>query len=206
MRFLLIVILSLLISIQSNAEGVKKDSCSTAFGLFCTMVKPEHTKLHYAGSMGLFSVSAGWDYGQKKWETDFFVGFLPKYSGFKAHLTFTLKQTYIPWRRQLKHNLVFEPLTTGMFINKIFEEDFWTTLPEKYPDGYYWGPTNIRFNIFFGERITYKLPKEYKLDYITFYYEINTNDLYLLTYIQNPDSIKITDIFKLSLGVKLKLY
>lgn len=205
MRILLIVILTLFICLPSKANNVKKDSCTTAFGLFCSMIKPEHTKIHYAGSMGLFSISAGWDYGKKKWETDIFMGFLPKYSGFKAYPTFTIKQTFIPWRKQISSKVLFEPLTTGLFINKIFDEDFWTNLPEKYPEDYYWGPTNIRFNLFIGERITYNLPKEYKLEDISFYYEINTNDLYLITHLQNPSTIRITDIFKLSFGVKLKL-
>jgi len=205
MRILLILILSLSFSFYSKAEKVKQDSCKSAFGLFCTMIKPEHTKIHYAGSMGFISVSAGWDYGKKKWETDLFLGILPKYSGFKSHLTFTLKQTFIPWRKQIKRDILFEPLTTGLFINKIFEEDFWTKLPEKYPDGYYWGPTNLRLNMFLGERITYFLPEEYKVEYISFYYEINTNDLYLFTHIQNPKTIRLTDIFKLSFGVKLNL-
>ncbi len=102
MKVLLIIILTISIGLNCKAEKVKQDSCKSTFGLFCSMIKPDHTKIHYAGSMGLISVSAGWDYGKKKWETDIFLGILPKYSGFETQATFTIKQTFIPWRRQVK--------------------------------------------------------------------------------------------------------
>lgn len=205
MRILLITIFAIIFSFSSKAETTKQDTSYNALKLLWKIIKPEHSKIHYAGSMGFLSVSAGWDYGKDKWETDIFMGYLPRYSGFKGHPTFTLKQTFIPWKRQQNKNIIFEPLTTGLFINKIFEEDFWTHLPEKYPDNYYWGPTNLRLNLFIGERITFMLPEEYRLEYLSFYYEINTNDLYLITHIQNPNTVRLTDIFKVSFGVKLKL-
>ena len=41
---------------------------------------PTHSVIHYAGNMGLISVGAGWDYGKhRQWETQLFVGVLPKY-------------------------------------------------------------------------------------------------------------------------------
>ena len=41
---------------------------------------PTHTKLQFAGNMGLLSLGTGWDYGKRnQWETDIFFGILPKY-------------------------------------------------------------------------------------------------------------------------------
>lgn len=39
---------------------------------------PTHTKLQYAGGMGLLSWGIGWDYGKRgQWETDLLLGFIP---------------------------------------------------------------------------------------------------------------------------------
>lgn len=41
---------------------------------------PTHTKIQFAGNMGLLSFGTGWDYGRRnQWETDVFFGVLPKY-------------------------------------------------------------------------------------------------------------------------------
>lgn len=64
---------------------------------------PQYEKLQYAGSMGLISVGFGWDYGRKEqWETDVFLGYLPRFSGNKGHVTLTLKENYIPWKLDIK--------------------------------------------------------------------------------------------------------
>lgn len=58
---------------------------------------PTHTKIQFAGNMGLLSLGTGWDYGKRnQWETDIFLGVLPKYQSDCTKLTFTLKQNYIP--------------------------------------------------------------------------------------------------------------
>lgn len=39
---------------------------------------PTHTKLQFAGNMGLLSLGTGWDYGKRnQWETDIFSVFCP---------------------------------------------------------------------------------------------------------------------------------
>ena len=40
---------------------------------------PTHTKIQYAGGMGLLSWGIGWDYGKRgQWETDLLLGFIPR--------------------------------------------------------------------------------------------------------------------------------
>ena len=57
---------------------------------------PTHSKIQYAGNMGLLSFGTGWDYGKRnQWETDVLLGFIPKYSSKKAKVTMTLKQNYV---------------------------------------------------------------------------------------------------------------
>ena len=53
---------------------------------------PTHTKLQFAGNMGLLSLGTGWDYGKRnQWETDIFLGFLPKYNSKRNKITMTLE-------------------------------------------------------------------------------------------------------------------
>lgn len=86
---------------------------------------PTHTKLQYAGGMGLLSWGIGWDYGKRgQWETDLLLGFIPRYSSKHFKMTMTLKQNYIPWSIWLGKDFSLEPLTTGIYFNTVFSDDF----------------------------------------------------------------------------------
>lgn len=164
---------------------------------------PKQMKLQFAGSMGMISLGSGWVYGKKlQWETDMFVGFIPQIENMKGHMTATLKQTYTPFRIELNEDFTYEPLTTGIYLNKIFGTYFWNKLPDKYPNNYYFWATNTRFNIFLGQAVSYKMRKESVPNW-SFFYEVNTNDLYLLSIIGNK-MIKVTDIINISFGLRYR--
>ena len=168
---------------------------------------PKQNKLQFAGSMGMFSGSVGWYYGKKnQWETDLFLGFIPKMNRQDGHVTITLKETYTPWSLSLNDDFSYEPLTTGIYINKIFGEYFWSKLPERYPEGYYFWAVNTRFNVFLGQAITFKLNKSPLLGKeVSFYYEFSTNDLYIISAIGNQ-TIRVWDIVGLSLGIRYRVF
>lgn len=82
---------------------------------------PTHSKIQYAGNMGLLSFGTGWDYGKRnQWETDLLLGFIPKYSSKKAKVTMTLKQNYMPWSINLGKGFSTEPLSCGLYLNTVF--------------------------------------------------------------------------------------
>jgi len=169
---------------------------------------PTHQKIQYAGGMGLISLGVGWDYGKNdQWETDVFLGFLPKYSTKENKITFTVKQNFIPWDNRINKLFSYEPLACGLYINTIFNGDFWVSEPDKYPNGYYSFSTKMRFNIFLGQRITLHLPpdKRFFSRSVTAFYEISSNDLYLVSAFGNS-SLKPTDYLRLSFGLKFQLF
>ena len=167
---------------------------------------PKQSKLQFAGSMGMLSVGPGWYYGKiNQWETDWFIGFIPEIDDVKGHVTTTLKQTYTPFRIQLNDNLNFEPVTTGIYINKIFGEYFWSKLPEKYPKKYYFWAVNTRFHIFIGQSVALKLGERTLGKELSFFYEFNTNDLYLISAYSNK-TIGIKDIVGFSFGIKYRVF
>ena len=172
-------------------------------------VIPTHMKIQFAGSMGFLSIGTGWDYGKRdQWETDIMIGFIPKYSTSRTKITFTLKQNYLPWKVPLGNKgFSFEPLACGLYVNTVSGDQFWKTDPDRYPKGYYNISTKIRFHVFLGERITFKIPpeKRFGTKAVTFFYEISTCDLYIVSAVQNS-YLKPTDYLALSFGLKLQLF
>lgn len=169
---------------------------------------PTHVKLQYAGNMGLISVGTGWDYGKRnQWETDIYLGFLPKYKSDENKLTFTLKQNYIPWSLQVRQSrFSVEPLTCGMYLNSVLADEFWVSEPSRYPSGYYGFSSKVRIHLYLGQRLTYDIDPKYRFRAraITFYYELSTCDLYVVSAFTNK-YLKPKDYLSLSFGVKLQL-
>lgn len=169
---------------------------------------PTHTKMQFAGNMGLLSFGSGWDYGKKnQWETDLFVGFLPRYSSKEVKVTLTVKQNYLPWNLPLNRSFSVEPLACGIYLNTVFGDQFWVNEPDRYPKGYYGFSSKIRANIFLGQRITYKIAPEHRLlaKSIGLFYELSSSDLYIVSAFTNR-YLRPRDYLSLSFGVKLQLF
>lgn len=169
-------------------------------------VIPTHAKLQYAGNMGLISIGTGWDYGKRnQWETDIYFGFLPKYSSKKNKITMTLKQNFMPWNLQLGKGFSTEPLACGLYVNTVFGDQFWVHEPDRYPKGYYGFSSKVRFHVYLGQRLTFNIPAQHRLmaRSITFFYELSTCDLYVVSAIQNS-YLKPRDYLSLSFGLKFQ--
>jgi len=166
---------------------------------------PKYQNVQYAGSMGLFSLGVGWDYGRRKqWESELMFGVIPRFSSHKAKVTFTLKQNYVPWEVRLGERWWLEPLETGLYVNTVLSDEFWVKEPERYPSNYYKFSTRIRFHIFTGQRVAMDLGLHSPFRRLTAFYELSTCDLYLISKATNK-YVKLWDILSLSFGVKLHI-
>lgn len=194
---------------QSDVKPTRYDRRVHRYRRHWQALIPTHTKLQFAGNMGLFSIGTGWDYGRRnQWETDLLVGFVPKYQSDKAKVTFTVKQNYIPWSLQIKQSrFSVEPLTCGLYFNTVFGDDFWVSEPDRYPKGYYGFSSKIRTHVFLGQRLTYDIDPQHRFTAkaITVFYEISTCDLYIVSAFTNH-YLKPKDYLSLSFGVKLQLF
>lgn len=187
----------------------------------------------YAGNVGMISGFIGWDYGKDgRWETLIQLGFLPKYHAERAAATFTLKENYVPWsfgigRRSWaqkrsatytgsnqplpwnrRSRLSIEPIIGTIFINTIFNDEFWVHEPEKYNSGdYYRFPSKVRLHVGIGSRLTYNVPREHRkrFDRISGYYELSTYDLAIISAVPNK-KISASDILCLGVGVQYKFF
>jgi len=135
------------LSSRGNTKELKRAALSLV---------PSSYMIQYAGSIGLLSAGAGWDYGkQKQWSTDFLMGYVPKYDTDRAKLTMTIRQSYTPWTVQLHEQLSYHPLRTGIYLNTTLGKQFWYKEPDKYPSSYYKFSTRLRINIFVGQDFSY---------------------------------------------------
>jgi len=185
----------------SKAENT--ENMNTEKKTFWEVIVPEYSKIHYAGSMGMFSVGPGWLYGRKHWETDLLVGFVPTDSRRPTLYTITIKQNYIPWWINISKTITFEPLETGLYLNAILnDKNLWASNPSRYPNGYYWHSNRFKLNTFLGQRLRLKLKSNKQLiKTITAFYEVSTCDLYLIK-VFTDNYLKPKDYITFSVGAR----
>lgn len=177
-------------------------------------LRPNFYRFQYAGSIGLLNLGAGWHYGKRhQWETDFMFGYVPRYDKDEAFATFTLRESFIPWRCHLysfksekakEVQLSCQRLSCGIFFNSVLRGDYWTREPERYPDrNYYRFSSKIRLHLFIGQRYTIHIPKNrrYLIKDLSAVWELSSCDLYLISKFVNS-SLPAKDIFSLSFGIK----
>ena len=142
-------------------DSVNRDTSLTSYDkkvikryLRWSRLIPSQTILQTAGNMGAVSVGLGWDYGKREqWETHLLIGYIPKHDASTGKLTMTLKETFRPWQLKAYRDLYFEPLTTGIYLNTVFGNEFWGSQPDRYPKSYYdFLSTKVRINVFVGQQ------------------------------------------------------
>ncbi|MCC8119276.1 MAG: hypothetical protein LIP09_11110 [Bacteroidales bacterium] len=175
---------------------------------FWNALIPRNFKFQMYGGMGLVNIGVGWRYGKNhQWETDLLFGLIPKYESHSTKVTMTLKENFTPWKVHLKGNLYFQPLSTGLYFNTVFSDQFWTHEPSRYPRGYYGFSTRVRTHVFVGERLKLYIPesKRHNFRSISVFYEISSCDLYIVSAATNS-YLKPKDYLVLSLGLICEIF
>lgn len=163
---------------------------------------PDFLTAQYAGSIGFVAGGAGYSIIHNKANVDILFGVVPRFTGSEGLETITLKFTGDMIRTRLNDHLVLTPLTAGVYFTYTPGSEFSSDLPSWYPDGYYWWSEAVRVNIFIGGNITattnhFRGPRR-----VSAYYELGTNELKLVSYIQNHDTIKFWSILHAGVGVR----
>ena len=160
---------------------------------------PDYVKAQFAGNIGLVSVGAGYQLFDKVLYTELLYGFVPK-SASKAdniHLI-TIKNTFPLYRKKIGENLTITPIA-GIATTLDIGTNSFTTLPSKYPEGYYF-PTAVHFTLFGGALVhkDFKKPKIFKG--VDFYLEFGTVETYLW-YALATKEVNLIDVFSADIGV-----
>ena len=155
------------------------------------------------GEMGFRTAILDADLGLAN--ADLLFGIVPKYDSDEVKMTITLKENFIPWRKDWGKGWQFEPLECTLYLNTVLGHDFWTKQPTKYESGYYPFSTRIRPNLGFGERFTYQIPnnRRKRVKSLTLFYELSTNDIYFMRFYRNGNA-GFWDVFGLSIGAKVQ--
>jgi hypothetical protein len=159
--------------------------------------------LQYAGSTGFLNAGVGKRTASEKLELGLMYGHTPKTFGGPLH-SFTLKFLYSPWQIKFRE-VIFEPVQPGLFICQHFGKNVEVLWPRsQYPRGYYWWPRSLRRHLFVSSAVSFNTGfKEFRR--ASFYFETNTNDLYLFSYLnkKNYNTLSFYDIIFFGLGVKV---
>lgn len=183
-------------------------SCLSVRAQKLAFLIPDEAIVQYAGSIGYFSAGAGYDvFGNKRGNLSFHYGYVPKNKGGELHIT-TVKLSYKPWEVPLKDWGKLYPFNPGLFATYTFHKDLGFRFPKgQYPGDYYYWSEAIRPHLSFNTELEVKPPDALKNTGIRgmgFYIEANTNDFYLINYLQNMKTLRLDDVFMLGIVLKVK--
>lgn len=167
---------------------------------------PDGAIVQHAGSIGYFSGGVNYNFFKnQRGSFDVMFGVLPESKG-GSFKTLSTKFAYRPFEIKVNDWLIFHPVNPGAFLSYTLDKEFDLTWDkDQYPKGYYYWSEALRFHVSFGSELkfnTTELWDSKKIKALTLYYEINTNDMYLVNYIQNTQAVSVTDIFKAGIGIK----
>lgn len=168
--------------------------------------RPRHLILQTGGGLGMVTAGAGYSFWRDRVEVDGLVGYVPKKYGGSTLTVAAAKLLYSPWSVPVGAKWAVKPLTVGAYFSYthgVINDG------EKgqYPKGYYWFSTDSRVGPLLGSRLSYALPPTAagRSRNLSGYYELGTNDLYLLSYVLNTKGLSPADILTLTLGLKLDI-
>lgn len=166
---------------------------------------PDHAGGQVAGGQGMVAAGAGYRLGLR-WEVELVAGYVPGRHSITPMGIFTAKATYMPWAVS-RRAWTLQPLAVGMHVNYTASRGLNASRDNKYPTGYYWWSARTRLGAFLGGRLAYAVPsRSGRLRRaISLYYELGTNDLYLVSWWANPRALSVVDLATLGLGLKVDL-
>jgi hypothetical protein len=165
--------------------------------------KPDYAKMQFAGNIGFVSVGIGYEIFEDVLFSELLYGYVPESisRADRIHLI-TIKNTFPILKKEIGKNLTISPIA-GFTTTLDIGTTTFTTLPNKYPDGYY-VPTAVHFTIFGGISIHQNF-KNFKIfKGADFYVEVGTVESYLWYAITSRE-VTMQNIFSLDVGVNFYL-
>ncbi|WP_035564908.1 hypothetical protein [Hymenobacter sp. IS2118] len=170
---------------------------------------PTHLLAHTAGGQGLAAVGTGWTVSRDRLALEVLAGYLPKKFSITPVGVFTAKVTYAPWQLGLGGTpWHVRPLALGGFVSYSASRGISLSRGSKYEEGYYWWSSRTRVGAFVGGSAgrTFGLTKRGTARSATAYYELGTNDLYLVSWMTNKGGLPLRSILTLGFGVRLHIW
>jgi hypothetical protein len=163
---------------------------------------PDFITAQYAGSIGFVSGGTGYTIFREKAAVELLVGVVPGFVDSAPLETITLKFTGSVINIKLSERFSVTPLTAGVFFCYTPGREYSSDLPSWYPDGYYWWSEAVRVNIFVGGHVDVFTNRLGRPRQLRGYYEIGTNEIKLVSYVQNTDALTLWNILHAGIGVR----
>jgi len=154
--------------------------------------------VHYAGSIGFLSAGIGLMNIRQTRSIEFLVGYLPELIGGKDIVTINWRIGVSTRTYPLGNNMSVQPVNINLGVSYSPQCDYKVNRPSVYPEGYYWWSEAIRVNLNVGSTLI--LNETFSL-----YYEVGTNELKLVSYALNTNSLSVLDMMHLGIGVRFKM-
>jgi hypothetical protein len=170
---------------------------------------PSRLLVHTAGGQGVAAVGAGWSAYRNRLALETLAGYLPKQLSITPMGIFTAKITYTPWQLALKATpWRVQPFTVGGVVSYSASRGLTTTRGSKYDDDYYWWSSHTRVGGFVGSSVGYafKPNKRGHPRSAMAYYELGSNDLYLLSWTTSGGALPFHNVLTLGFGVRMQLW
>lgn len=165
-------------------------------------IHPDFVTAQYAGSTGWISFGAGYNLFKDHARVGIQYGFVPEDKGGKLQILST-SLFYKPYVLYLSEKIEFNPLDVGVKVGYHFGDQFYMDWPSRFPKGYYWWKSALRLHLATETSVTYKPKGNGRVKALTAYLELNSSDLYLVSYFQNLKSLSLPDIFKAGVGLRV---
>jgi hypothetical protein len=136
---------------------------------------------------------------------DLTFGYVPEKKGGPLNIL-SGKFSYKPIKIQVKDIVVIYPVNPGTFVSYTPGENFEKWSKTQYPKGYYWWSKSTRVHLSLSTEAKFNGEKVFSgsgIKAIGIYSELNTNDLYTVSWFKNRDSMSLLDIVRVGYGVRV---
>jgi hypothetical protein len=162
--------------------------------------------LQYAGSTGFLTIGYLRSTARDRGQFGLQYGYTPAVFGGDLH-SLSFKFLYNPIKLKLKDRVVFEPVQIGGFISQNFGKALEPQWGPQYSHKYYWWNASLRYHPFISTSVGIRTPSWRRIERVSAYFEVNTNDLYIASYFPkgNNHVMPLSGILFFGTGVKVYL-
>jgi hypothetical protein len=154
--------------------------------------------VHYAGSIGFLSAGIGLMNSRQTRSIEFLVGYLPESIGGQNIVTVNWRIGAATRTYPLGKYMSVQPLNINLGVSYSPQCDYDLNRPAVFPEGYYWWSEALRVNLNVGSTLVLNRT-------LSLYYEIGTNELKLVSYALNTNSLSVLDMMHLGIGMRFKM-
>jgi hypothetical protein len=174
----------------------------TSYAQFAKKLIPDFVNIQYAGSTGWASVGMGYEMFNQRLRAGLQYGFVPPEKGGELHMV-SASVFYRPASIRIGKQWHLNPLDLGVKGSYQFGKNYFFELPSRYPPNYYWWKPALRLHLATETSVRFDLPHNTAVRSVSAYMELNTNDLYLVSYVLNNNSLGLGNIVKAGVGIRV---